>query len=184
VSTHALRSDAQRNLARILEAARDVFAERGLEASVAEVASRAGVGTATIFRRFPTKAELAAAVFEQRMEELLHVAREQAASGRPDALRRFMRTAAETLVRDRAICEAAGSAAFASGRLAELKHELELAVRTLLKQAQADGHVRSDLRPDDIPVLITSVAQAAQLNGSTRWRRYLEIVLDGLRPAV
>jgi hypothetical protein len=93
-----------------------------------------------------------------------------------------MAAAAGTLVHDRATCEAAGTAAFEAGRLAELKRELVLAVRQLLKKEQAAGRVRADLRPDDIPVLITSVVQAAQLNGSTRWRRYLEIVLDGLRP--
>ena len=53
-----LRSDAARNLARIVDAARDVFAERGYDASVSEVAERAGVGTATIYRRFPTKDDL------------------------------------------------------------------------------------------------------------------------------
>ncbi len=62
-----LRADAQRNLALILEAARAVFAEEGLDASVAEVAERAGVGTATIFRRFPTKDDLIAAILEQEL---------------------------------------------------------------------------------------------------------------------
>jgi len=73
-----LRADAQRNLERILEAARDVFAEEGLEASVADVAQRAGVGTATIFRRFPTKDDLVAAMLERRLESV--VARARAAA--------------------------------------------------------------------------------------------------------
>ena len=63
-----LRADAQRNLERILEAARAVFARDGLDASVADVAERAGVGTATIFRRFPTKDDLVAAMLEYELE--------------------------------------------------------------------------------------------------------------------
>jgi AcrR family transcriptional regulator len=71
-----LRADAQRNLARILDAAREVFAEEGIEATVAEVAERAGVGTATIFRRFPTKDDLLAAVVEHSLEDIAQKGRE------------------------------------------------------------------------------------------------------------
>src|SRR5207244_734984 len=80
-ATH-LRADAQRNLERILEAARAVFAEEGLEASVADVAERAGVGTATIFRRFASKDDLVAAMLEQELETV--VARARAAAQADD----------------------------------------------------------------------------------------------------
>src|SRR3954447_21654864 len=99
-----LRSDAQRNLARILDAARDVFAERGLEASVADVAERAEVGTATIFRRFPTKDDLCAAIMQRELATTLAVVQEA-----PD-LDAFVTTAIERFVGNRCLCEIAGTA--------------------------------------------------------------------------
>src|SRR5204862_5972942 len=107
-ATH-LRADAQRNLQRILEAARDVFAEEGLEASVADVAQRAGVGTATIFRRFPTKDDLVAAMLEQELGTI--VARAQAAAEANDpaaAIAEFVSGVVETFIEDRCLCEASG----------------------------------------------------------------------------
>lgn len=170
-----LRSDAQRNLERILEAAKDVFAEDGLEACIADVAARAGVGTATIFRRFPTKEDLVAAVVESRLRELLECAR-SAAADEEGGFRRFMLAAADVFGHDRALCQAAGS-----GRLAneELVAETKAAVRQMLKRAQEAGRIRRDVRPEDIPALLAAVSQAG---AGARRRRYLEIVLDGLRP--
>src|SRR6266536_4909546 len=104
-----LRSDARRNRARILAAASEVFAERGMEATTDEIAARAGVGHATVFRRFPTKDDLVAAVLEDRIGELIRVA-EEAAAG-PDAwagLRRVMEFGGERYVEDRCLVEAIG----------------------------------------------------------------------------
>ena len=169
-----LRADAQRNLERILEAARDVFAEHGLDASVADIAARAGVGTATIFRRFPTKEDLVAAVVEHRLQEVLGAARAASADD-VDGFRRFMRAAAVLFSHDRALCQAASAGLLDKGRVAEIKS----ALRELLVHAQETGQVRRDIRPDDIPALLAAVAQAGT---GARRRRYLEIVLDGLRP--
>src|SRR5580765_5596581 len=102
----ALRADAQRNLARILDAASEVFAAEGLEGSVADVAERAGVGTATIFRRFPTKDDLLAAVVVRRMQQLAESARRAAqAKDAGRAWRQFMQTAASFSIGDRGFCE-------------------------------------------------------------------------------
>ncbi len=83
VAAPHLRADAQRNLERILEAARETFAEQGLEASVADIAQRAGVGTATIFRRFPTKPSLVAAIITGELTTMLTLARTAAESADP-----------------------------------------------------------------------------------------------------
>src|SRR5271169_4287958 len=100
-----LRADAQRNLERILEAARAVFAEDGLEASVADVAERAGVGTATIFRRFPTKDELVAAILEEELTAIVGRARLASESDDPGAaIEEFMASAVESFVRERCFC--------------------------------------------------------------------------------
>ena len=182
----ALRADAQRNLTRILAAAREVFAEEGSEASIADVAERAGVGTATIFRRFPTKEDLLAAVVEQRVEEIAEVARDALKSR--DAwkgLRRLMTWGIESYLHDRCYCESTGTAVFDKPRLHELEEEIGTAIEELLARAKKAGQMRRDVTATDISMLFYAVAQAAlKLEPAERgaWHRYLDIVLDGLRP--
>jgi AcrR family transcriptional regulator len=182
----ALRADAQRNLGRILEAAREVFAREGIDASIADVAARAGVGTATIFRRFPVKEDLLAAVVEQRLEEIAAVAR-RATAGRDAAkgLRQLMTWGIESYLDDRCYCESIGTAVFQRPRLRELKAEIAAATEDLLRRAKETGAVRRDVTADDVSMLFFAVAQAAQVLEPARrgaWRKYLDIVLDGLRP--
>jgi AcrR family transcriptional regulator len=182
-----LRADAQRNLARILDAAREVFAEEGIEATVAEVAERAGVGTATIFRRFPTKDDLLAAVVEQRLEDIAQKGREAlAGENAMKGLDRLMRWGIESYIRDRCFCESTGTAVFDRPNLQELKAELDAIIQELLARAKKAGDVRKDVTATDISMLFFAVASAAlKLEPAQRdaWHRYLDIVLDGLRPA-
>jgi AcrR family transcriptional regulator len=181
-----LRADARRNLERILGAAREVLAERGNEASVAEIAERAGVGTATIFRRFPTKDALVSAVLEQRMAELVSQVGEaltQADAGK--AFRSFMRTVAEYNVHDRCFCEATGTDVFQEPGVAALVEEFVDGMEALLERAQAAGAIRTDVTAVDALVLVFAVAQSAHAvehAAPDAWRRYLDLVLDGLRP--
>src|SRR3954469_19812482 len=101
-----LRADAARNLELILEAAEEVFAEKGNEACVADIARRAGVGQATIFRRFETKDDLIAAVMEQRLGLLIEAADRASRRKRAwDGLREFMMAATELHARDRAVLQ-------------------------------------------------------------------------------
>src|SRR4030095_2889896 len=102
----ALRADAQRNLDRILEAASEAYAEVGPDVTMDEIARRAGVGHGTVFRRFPTKDALRAAVIGMRLDELL--AQAHALLEKPDAgaaLEEFVWAAAEACRRDRALFE-------------------------------------------------------------------------------
>jgi AcrR family transcriptional regulator len=184
--TTALRADAQRNLVRVLEAAREVFAEQGIDAPVLEIAERAGVGVGTIFRRFPTKDDLLAAVVGQRTTQLIEAA--DAALAQPDteaALRRFMETAAAMQISDRCWCDATGTDLFGREGLRELVDVLVSKMDALLKRAQASGHVRTDLRALDLPVLLMGVAKSGLMLEDAApgaWKRYLGIVFDGLRP--
>ena len=182
-----LRVDAQRNLGRIVAAARAVFAEEGPDATVAQVAERAGVGTATIFRRFATKDDLLAAVIEHRLEEIVEVARKEAESPDPGkGLRRLMAWGIESYLRDRCLCESTGSPVYDRPRLHELSEEVNAATEELLRRAKKAGDVRKDVTATDISMLFYAVASAAlKLEPSERgaWHRYLDIVLDGLRPA-
>src|SRR5580765_8506896 len=107
VAERALRADAQRNLESILEAAAEAFAEEGQEACVADIAKRAGVGQATIFRRFETKDDLIVAVFERRIGQIHEAARAGLRKRSAwDGLTGFMAVATELLARDRGFFQA------------------------------------------------------------------------------
>jgi AcrR family transcriptional regulator len=181
----ALRADAQRNLARILDAAREVFAEEGLQASVADVAEQAGVGTATIFRRFPTKDDLLAAIVVQRMQALAESARQATAAKDPGrAWRQFVQTAASFSIQDRAFYEAT-DCGLTDPRLAALVTDITDSVGLLLERARAAGEVREGITTEDVAVIVSMVAHAGltlEPVAPGHWRRYLDIVLDGLRP--
>ena len=185
--TATLRADAQRNLLLILEAAREVFAEQGIDAPVTEIAERAGVGVGTIFRRFPAKEDLVVAVVLQRTGSLVEAADAALAAPDPGAgLRRFMEIAAAMQIGDRCFCDASDTDLFSRHGVREQIDVLVTKMGELLACAQAAGQVRQDLRPLDIPVLLTAIAKSGLLLEDAApgaWKRYLGIVFDGLRPA-
>jgi AcrR family transcriptional regulator len=140
---------------------------------VAEVAERAGVGVATIFRRFPTKDDLLAAILEDRVREITELAPNAA------SLREFMVAAAAVHVADRGVCDSVDGEVFARPALQQRREEVRTIVAKLLRRAQRDGEVRKDVTVDDLPVILLGVARSAPHDG---WQRYLEFALDGLRP--
>ena len=182
-----LRKDAERNRRRILRAAAEVFTERGLEATLDDVARHAGVGVATVYRRFPDKASLADALFEQRIDALVALATE--AYQVPDAwegLASFMHAAAEMLTSDRGLRQILMFAASGHERVGYARERMRPAVGRLVQRAQAAGQVRPDLSATDIPVLEFMLGATAEYARDVRpdiWRRYLTLLLDGLRPA-
>jgi AcrR family transcriptional regulator len=183
--TTVLRADAQRNLVRVLDAAREVFAEQGIDAPVTEIADRAGVGVGTIFRRFPTKDDLLVAVVEQRTQQLIEAADLALESPDPGAaLRGFMETATAMQISDVCWCEA-GADLFEREGIRELTDVLVGKIGELLTSAQTAGQIRSDVRALDIPVLLMAVAKSGLMLEDAvpgAWKRYLAIILDGLRP--
>lgn len=181
-----LRADAQRNLARILAAAVEVFAEQGGEASVAEVAARAGVGTATIFRRFPTKDDLLAAVIEHRFRRLVEETRRATGIAEPhEALRQVMMVSVAGYVVDRLVAEAIGTPLFSRPRLRALQAEVTACKEQTLHRAQESGAVRADVTLADISLLLAAigfVGQRLAADSPDAWRRCFDLVFDGLRP--
>ncbi len=162
-----LRADAQRNLDALLGAAAECFAEQGVDASVDEIARRAGVGHGTVFRRFPTKDALLAAVLEARMAEL--AAATEAACDEPDARAAFdgfVRSMAEAYARNRSLVEAMKRC-----EAAPSKDVFVSAVERLVARAQDAGVLRRDVGAEDVLALIPTASA------------YPEIVLDGLRPS-
>jgi AcrR family transcriptional regulator len=178
-----LRADAQRNLDRILDAASDAYAELGPDVTMDEIARRAGVGHGTVFRRFPTKDALRAAVMHARLEELLGHARELLE--RPDpvaALEDFVWTAADACRRDRTLFEGIERLEDFP-EVAASKKELHDVVGRLISRLQRSGAIRRGLDANDIGALVGAAIQASMHSErSDAWRRYVQVVLDGLRP--
>ena len=141
--------------------------EVGPDASVAEVAERAGVGTATIFRRFPTKSDLIGAVVEAELKSLL--GRVEAAVGGDDpgaALRDFVATAVESYVGDRCLCDTVGGELFERPRIAAVATELFEALDRLVRQAQKSGAIRKDVTAADIGFFVRALGQAGSTSNA------------------
>jgi|SRR6185436_4918291 len=182
-----LRADAARNRERIIAAAAAVFAERGLDAATAEIAHRAGVGEATLFRRFPTKDDLIDAIIETRMEEVATLV--DAAADDPDptvALERVMQVLVKQFSRDKGFFEAAGERCMSDPKFQAQRERGLAAVGRLLKRAQDAGAVRRDLSPSDISFLAGSAMYAMEVSKpglrDDLWKRYLRVILDGMKP--
>lgn len=177
-----LRSDAARNRERIVAAAAEVFAVRGLEATLDDIAAHAGLGVGTVYRRFANRDELVEALFAEKLERVACLARQ--VLDEPDswvALRRLLEVMGEVVTTDQGlfevlVCRPGGH---------EAVRELMLPIVTaVFERAQADGHLRADVTPTDFPMLLRMMAAIADATRDVRpdvWRRYLELFLDGLR---
>ena len=169
-----LRADARRNLERVLDAAAEVFAASGPDASIDEIARLAGVGHGTVFRRFPTKDDLMYAVVERHVAQMRAIAEEALASADPgeaffDFVRRVAELAMSTPGLHKCVVHCGGKPGAA---------ELERLNARIVSRAQRAGALRKDLKPADVQQLIRSALIAAPAG---EWRRYLAVVLDGLR---
>jgi AcrR family transcriptional regulator len=186
MSPSALRSDARRNRERILAAASELFAEDGTAFCVDEIARRAGVGHATVFRRFPTKDDLILALVEDRI--LAAAEAIEAAASREDpweALRGAMEELAERHASNRGLLEAVADELWDSPQLVEGKARLMAPFGELVARARAAGVIRDDLEALDLTSLVIGASHAARCRAADApglWRRYLGIVLDGIRP--
>ena len=175
-----LRADARRNRERILKAARAVFAEQGIDAQIDDVAKRAKVGVGTVYRHFPTKEALRDALVRERFAEIAGYARE--ALAREDAWEGFCELiwrAAERNAVDRAFCEIV---AFTDQSSILEECGLDESTAELIARAKAQGAMRADATAADIPIMMAGAGSVMRAHPSpVVWRRYLTIMLDGLR---
>jgi AcrR family transcriptional regulator len=175
-----MRSDALRNRERLLVAAGRVFEEKGLEASVADVAREAGVGMGTLYRRFPSKEALIEALVTEVLEATIAMAEDAATMPGGTGLERFLRA----------------SSAYQAQHLGCLPklwssdHHLVKTARNLiaglLADAQAHGRVRLDLKSTDISLVLWSIRGVLETTGSNApeaWKRHLDLVVAGMRPS-
>jgi AcrR family transcriptional regulator len=179
-----LRADAERNRRRILDAARTTFAEHGLDVGVDTIARAAGVGVGTLYRRFPTKEQLLHAILEDRSEAFRCELRDL--SGVEDPWEAFATAAevlARVLARDRAFFQLFQQANVPLA--ADAKRGMYETLEPILRRAQQAGVVRDDVVVADVPALCAIAARlpAWRLAAEPElWRRYLAVILDGLRP--
>ncbi|PWB96163.1 TetR family transcriptional regulator [Salinibacterium hongtaonis] len=182
--TKPLRSDALRNRLRILESAEEVFADRGLDASVDDIALAVGVGVGTIYRHFGSKAGLINSIFEHRIGTIIEIVTER--SSRPTAwegLCEVMRFFVDAQSQNRAVSEMIYERADTTGR--HLRERVEPLLADLVEKAKAEGSLREDFTATDVPVLTHSVSDVARLQpgrGRDLARRHLELLLKGLGP--
>ena len=181
-----LRADAERNRRLILEAAAQAFAEEGFDVGVAEIARRAGVGNATVFRRFENKDALFDAIVEDRIAAIEAAA--LAAADEPDpwqAIVGFLEVGAAMQARDHGFFQATEQLLLKHPEILE-KHRCILeAVEPLVARAQAAGVLRDDVTTTDVLGLMkAAVACLPPIPGLREdgWRRPLALFLDGLRP--
>ena len=180
----ALRSDARRNREAVLAAAKRLFADQGLDAQMPDVAKAAGVGVGTVYRHFPTKDDLIAALVAERFERLAQRARDSLEMNDAWAgVCEFIRFSAQIQADDRGLCEVMGSRPEVMDAAALAAGLPELCDR-MVKRAQRSGELRRDLAWEDIPMIacgLGRITQATMGPATGRWPRLVEIILDGLR---
>lgn len=189
-TTRRPRADAQRNRERIIEAADAAFRESGLDVSVAEIARRAGVGSGTLFRNFPTKDDLIRAIIEQHMNAWLDVIDQAiAAEDTESAFEHFFDTAVKFNMGDRGVMEAAKDGLLDVGDLYETKCVAFDRTDELLGRAKKQGIVAKEFTREDIYAMATGAAESANVavreglaDADAARQRYVKVMLAGMRP--
>ena len=181
------RADAQRNYARILSAAKQVFAESGSEAAMEEIARVAEVGVGTLYRHFPTKQALLGELLAERFR-VFGAEAERALETIEDPWEAFagtLRANAEYASRDVALQDAMFRGEASWEPVAEPLAALRAAMTEIIERGKAAGAIRADFTVDDIPLMMCGVTSAmanAHPSGEPMdWRRHLELLLDGVR---
>ncbi len=186
IADKPLRADALRNRERIMASGRELFASRGAEAQMDEIAAHAGLGIGTLYRHFPDKQALLTAMARERFAEFTEIAAEAEQIVDPfESLEAALLTAMNTVEGDTGF-------QFAMMRSNELewegieeqKNAFAETMTRIIDRAKAAGVVRADLTFDDFPMLLCGITSTMYFKpGTADWKRHLELVLDGLRVA-
>jgi len=177
------RRDAERNRRRILTGAREVFRDRGVAATLNDVAHHTGVGVGTVYRHFSDKEELIDALFEDMVETVDAYLR--AALDEPDAwsgLARALEQVCEVQAFDRGLREVMLGTGRGPERQRQMRDRVAPTVDVIVARAQEQGTLRADVVPPDFPMLQLMLGSVSDHTGQPElWRRYLVLLLDGLR---
>jgi AcrR family transcriptional regulator len=180
-----LRSDARRNRERLVASARELFAGAGVDVSVEEITHHAGLGMGTLYRHFPTKEELIDAVLEDAFAQIVALAEEAAAA--EDAWAGFASFLERTLAlhaANRGLKDVLATRDHGQPRAEAMRSRLRPLLRRVIERAQAEGTLRADFTPEDLPLVFWTGGRVVETTGAVapeHWRRYLGLLLDGLR---
>ncbi|MFI0226086.1 TetR/AcrR family transcriptional regulator [Streptomyces lydicus] len=177
------RADAERNRTRVLDAAREVFRARGDEAQMPEVARAAGVGIGTVYRHFPSRAALIAAVGEQRQAEIVEFGRTCClpSATAADGLAAYLEHIGEVLDAERGLSASIEAAFGSTEPTGEGRARAEDIAGQLLARAKEEGAVREDAEVGDVVMIVCGLAAVIRY-GAGDWRRYVRNACAGLRP--
>ena len=178
-----VRADARRNEDAVLEAAKAVFATSGVDAPVREIAAKAGVGVGTLYRRFPNRSDLVAAVFRREVDACAAEAVALAEKHAPgEAVSRWLKRYAAFLVTKRGLAAALHSGDPAFSALPDyFRASFEPVLKHLLDAAAAAGEVRADVAPYDLLRAIGNLSVATGEDGAAHAASMIDLLIDGLR---
>ncbi len=180
-----LRADAERNRRLLLDAARELFAQRGLQVTLDDVAHHAGLGVGTAYRRFGTRETLIDALFDGRVRDIVSLA--EHALEVEDAWEGLVGFLEQTLAlqaADRGLKELLLGTSEGREHVASIREQMRPLATELVRRAQEAGHLRVDFTPQDMPLLqimLGALIDASQSVEPNLWRRYLALLLDGMR---
>src|ERR1700722_866806 len=158
-----LRRDAERNRQRVLAAAADVFTERGLDATLDEVARAAGVGVGTVYRRFPDKESLISELFRDRIDALVTVAEEACAASDPwQGFVTFLEFAAGAMAGDLGLRQLMMFGTYDRDQVCYARDRMKPVITRLVERAQASGDLRRDFRPTDVKMIAFTLASITE----------------------
>ena len=177
-----LRADAARNRAAIVAVARDVFAEHGLEAPLELIAARAGVGIATLYRRFPTREKLVAAALVEKVAEYAEAARQALAAPEPwGGFAGFVERICELQAGDRGLSDLLSMTLSSDEQVEELRRTANDLLITVIDRAKAAGTLREDFVGEDLVLLLIATAAVMHVthaDAPEAWRRFVALALD------
>ena len=182
-----LRRDAERNRQRILAAAAEVLSERGLDATLDDVARAAGVGVGTVYRRFPDKESLIEELFRDRIDAMVATAEQALTEPDPwQALVSYLDFAIALMAGNMGLRQLLMFSTYGKERITYARDQMRPVITRLVQRAQASGDLRPDFAGTDVKMIVfmlSSVAEYASVSRPDLWRRYLALLIDGLRPA-
>ena len=177
-----LRADAARNRDAIVAVARDVFAEHGLEAPLETIAARAGVGIATLYRRFPTREKLVAAALVEKVAEYAEAARQALAAPDPwDGFADVVERICELQAGDRGLSDLLSMTLSSDERVEELRRTANDLLIAVIDRAKAAGTLREDFVGEDLVLLLIATAtvmHVTRADAPEAWRRFVALALD------
>lgn len=180
-----LRADAARNRAAIVAAAREVFAEHGLEAPLEEIALRAGVGIATLYRRFPGREQLVAAALIDKVSQYADAAADALEVPDPwEGFVGYVSRICELQAADRGLSDLLSMTLAADGQIEQLRARANGRVIELIERAKAAGKLREDFVGEDLLLLMiasAAVVQVTRLDAPDAWRRFVALALDAFQ---